>query len=125
MSDEESFSDTFEIRLPEQFQGIFHDDVLTIKVGEYSEATRYRFNKLPEEVRDIFFVGVRSQFPEILDEKQYDEMYREFNDWLMASRDAFVLETMALLRRTKATFSFTVYAKLGMQWIYLSTELST
>ena len=74
MSNEGSIIATHEIRLPEQFQGIFHDDVLTIKVGEYSEATRYRFNKLPEDVRDIFFVGVRSQFPEILDEKQYDEI---------------------------------------------------
>ena len=102
------------------------------RLGEWVQYNR----ALPEEVRDIFFAGVKKlhlHHPTMttpIDVKEYEGMYREFSDWLMERRDNFVLEYIIdneVLRHSNfwVKGTATVYAELGMQWIYLSTELST
>ena len=137
-------SDTFDIRLPIQFQSIFHGE--KFKLGEYTGLLGYETKadskidsailskaktELPEEVRDIFFVGVKKRHlnhPTMttpIDIKEYDGMYREFSDWLMERRDNFVLEYIIdneVLRHSNfwVKGTATVYVELDMQFIYLS-----
>ena len=132
-------SDTFDIRLPIQFQSIFHGE--KFKLGEYTGLLGYETKadskidstilsseetELPEEVKGIFFAGVLRASPNIsFNAKELDEMYREFSDWLMERRDNFVLEYIIdneVLRHSNfwVKGTATVYVELDMQFIYLS-----
>jgi len=85
-------SDSKEIHLPEQFQGIF-DDGLVIQVGEYSgsgDSGDYSIADSAEPVREEFMTGVRKQFPNIKEQTVFYQMYRDFNIWLTAETEDFV-----------------------------------
>ena len=85
-------SDSKEIDLPEQFQGIF-DDGLEIQVGEYSgsgDSGDYSIADSAEPVREEFMTGVRKQFPNIKEQTVFYQMYRDFNIWLTAETEDFV-----------------------------------
>ncbi|SVA95148.1 uncharacterized protein METZ01_LOCUS148002 [marine metagenome] len=85
-------SDSKEIDLPEQFQGIF-DDGLEIQVGEYSgsgDSGDYNIADSAEAVREEFMTGVRKQFPNIKEQTVFYQMYRDFNIWLTAETEDFV-----------------------------------
>ena len=135
-------SDTFDIRLPIQFQSIFHGE--KFKLGEYTGLLGYETKadskidsailskaetELPEEVRGIFFAGVKKVSPKISGAKELDEMYREFSDWLMERRDKFVLEYVhGIMSEELRPFNFwsggtaTVYATLSEREYDLSVS---
>ncbi|MAO89112.1 MAG: hypothetical protein CL880_01080 [Dehalococcoidia bacterium] len=85
-------SDSKEIHLPEQFQGILNDG-LEIQVGEYSgsgDSGDYSIADSAEAVREKFMTGVRKQFPNIKEQTVFYQMYRDFNIWLTAETEDFV-----------------------------------
>ena len=85
-------SDSKEIHLPEQFQGILNDG-LEIQVGEYSgsgDSGDYSIADSAEPVREEFMTGVRKQFPNIKEQTVFYQMYRDFNIWLTAETEDFV-----------------------------------
>ena len=135
-------SDTFDIRLPIQFQSIFHGE--KFKLGKYTGLHGYESKadskidsailtepetELPEWVRGIFFAGVKKVSPKISGAKELDEMYREFSDWLMERRDRFVLECVqGIMSEELRHLNFwsggiaTVYAILGEKEYDLSVS---
>ena len=85
-------SDSKEIHLPEQFQGILNDG-LEIQVGEYSgsgDSGDYSIDDSAEAVREKCMTGVRKQFPNIKEQTVFYQMYRDFNIWLTAETEDFV-----------------------------------
>ena len=85
-------SDSKEIHLPEQFQGIL-DNGLEAQVGEYSgsgDSGDYSINDSADSIRGKFMVGVRTQYPNIKEQTIFYQMYRDFNEWLTSETEDFV-----------------------------------
>jgi len=85
-------SDSKEIHLPEQFQGILNNG-LEAQVGEYSgsgDSGDYSINDSADSIRGKFMVGVRKQFPNIKEQTVFYQMYRDFNEWLTSETEDFV-----------------------------------
>ena len=143
MSNEGSIIATHEIRLPEQFQGVFNDE--ECNVGEYSGSTSERaavvarennarswvITVSTEELEDDFIVGIRRQFPNIENENEFHVMYRHFTAWLYHETEEFV-ETFVADNRALHHTSFwvnnvgyhgMVHARFDWKMIYLSTTV--
>ena len=142
MSNEGPITAHHEIRLPEQFQGVFNDE--ECDVGEYSGSTSesaavvarennarsWVITVSAEELEDVFIVGIRRQFPN-REMKMIEGMYRHFNAWLYAVTQEFV-ETLVADNRALHITSFwvnnvgyhgMVHARFDWKMIYLSTTV--